>query len=250
MNGNPTMRLHRRAALAMQSAALAAPALANHPGGNLDARMMGMEDYFQPIEGEQAPVFELQDADGTPVSLSDFAHKVVVLHFIYVSCPDICPLHTDKIAEIQSSVNSSPMGQMVQFISISTDPVNDTPKVMKDYAEWHELDPTNWVLLTRRPDQADNATRRLAREYGVELTISEGSDAQMHGAVTHVIDLGGGLAGKFHGMEFENANLALYVSELISNAQHDLSEEDWWDRVTSVFRGANQPSRWVGRRAA
>ena len=230
------MRLHRRAALAMLSAALAAPALADHPGEDLDARMMEMEQYFQPIEGEQAPGFELQDADGNPVSLSDFADKVVVLHFIYASCPDICPLHADKIAEIQSSINSSPMGEMVQFVSITTDPVNDTPEVMKDYAEWHGLDPSNWVFLTTRPDQAEDATRQLASEYGLEFTMSEGSDAQMHGAVTHVIDLGGRLAGKFHGMKFENANLALYVSELINNAQHSQADEGWWDRVTSVFR--------------
>ena len=227
--------LDRRAALAVIAAVIARPALANHPGEDLDARMLEMEKYFQPID-TQAPAFELQDAGGNPVRLSDFDDKVVVLHFIYASCPDICPLHADKIATIQSSINSSPMKDMVQFISITTDPVNDTPDVLKDYAEWHGLDPANWVFLTKRPDQPDDATRQLAREYGLEFTMSQGSDAQMHGAVTHVIDRGGRLAGKFHGMEFENANLALYVSELINNAQHRQVEEGWWDRVTSLFR--------------
>lgn len=35
--------------------------------------------------------------------------------------------------------------QMVQFLSITTDLVNDTPDVMTNYAEWHGVDPSNWV---------------------------------------------------------------------------------------------------------
>ena len=230
------MKLHRRAALAVLTAILAAPALANHPGEDLDARMMEMEDYFQPIEGEDAPGFELEDADGNPVSLSDFDDKVVVLNFIYASCPDICPLHSDKVAAIQSSLNSSAMKDMVQFISITTDPVNDTPEVMKDYAEWHGLDPSNWTFLTTRPDQSEDATRDLATDYGLEFTMSQDSDMQMHGAVVHVIDRSGRLAGKFHGMEFEDTNLVLYVNGLINNAQHSHAEEGWWHRISSIFR--------------
>ncbi|MFZ3584089.1 SCO family protein [Loktanella sp. DJP18] len=221
--------------MAALAAAAATPALANHPGENLDARMMEMEQYFQIIDAA-APPFALQDADGKPISLSDFDDKIVVLNFIYASCPDVCPLHSQNIAAIQASINNGPMKDLVRFISVTTDPVNDTPDVLRDYADLHGLDTSNWVMLTKTPDQTDDTTRRLAKNYGLEFTMTAESDMMMHGAVTHVIDTGGRLAGKFHGMEFSNVNLILYVSELISNNQHQSREASWWDRVTGVFQ--------------
>ena len=226
----------RRSALAALAAILATPAFANHPGENLDANMMEMEDYFQIIDRPAAPNFELQDADGNLVRLSDFSDKIVVLNFIYASCPDICPLHSQKIAAIQASINDGPLKNLIQLISITTDPVNDTPDVLRDYGELHGLDPENWVLLTKTPDQPEDATRLLARDYGLEFTMTVDSDMMMHGAVTHVIDIGGRFAGKFHGMNFKNVNLTLYVSELINNAQHRRPERSWWDRLTGVFQ--------------
>ncbi|WP_237066136.1 SCO family protein [Loktanella sp. M215] len=227
--------LTRRAALAALTAAASTPALANHPGENLDARMMEMEQYFQIIDAA-APPFALQDADGKPVSLSDFDDKIVVLNFIYASCPDVCPLHSEKIAAIQASINDGPMKDRVQFITITTDPVNDTPDILRDYADLHGLDTSNWVILTKTPDQPDDATRRLAKDYGLEFTMTAEMGTMVHGAVTHVIDTGGRLAGKFHGMEFSKVNLILYVSELISNGQHRQRESGWWDRVSGIFQ--------------
>ncbi|MEO9764804.1 MAG: SCO family protein [Qipengyuania citrea] len=215
---------------------ISSPAFADHPGENLDARMFEMEPYFQAIDAAQAPGFELQDSEGNPVRLSDFSDKVVILHFIYANCPDVCPLHSQKIAAIQASINDGPMKDLVQFISITTDPVNDTPDVLRDYADRHGFDQSNWVILTKQPDQAEDTTRLLARDFGLEFTMTADSDMMMHGAVTHVLDIGGRFAAKFHGMEFKNVNLILYVSELINNAQHRRRELSWWDRLTGVFQ--------------
>lgn len=198
--------------------------------------MFEMEPYFQAIDAAQAPGFKLQDSEGNTVRLSDFGDKVVILHFIYANCPDVCPLHSQKIAAIQASINDGSMKDLVQFISITTDPVNDTPDVLRDYSDRHGLDPSNWVILTKRPDQTENATRVLARDYGLEFTMTADSDMMMHGAVTHVVDIGGRFAAKFHGMDFKNVNLILYVSELTNNAQHRRREPSWWDRLTSVFQ--------------
>ena len=228
--------LTRRAALAILVTTISSPAFADHPGENLDARMFEMEPYFQAIDAAQAPGFELQDSEGNPVRLSDFSDKVVILHFIYANCPDVCPLHSQKIAAIQASINDGSMKDLVQFISITTDPVNDTPDVLRDYADRHGFDQSNWVILTKQPDQAEDTTRLLARDFGLEFTMTADSDMMMHGAVTHVLDIGGRFAAKFHGMEFKNVNLILYVSELINNAQHRRRELSWWDRLTGVFQ--------------
>lgn len=227
--------LSRRTALMGLSAIVATPTLANHPGEDLDARMMEKEKFFQIIDEPQAPPFHLQDAGGKIVRLSDFEDKITVMHFVYANCPDICPLHAEKMAAIQSSINSTPMKDMVQFISITTDPKNDIPDVLRDYAEWHGLDPINWMFLTKRTEQDEDATRKLAKDYGLEFTMTKDSGTMVHGAVIHVIDRGGRFAGKFHGMRFQNVNLVLYINGLLNNAQHRRADVNWWDKVKGVF---------------
>lgn len=228
------MKLIRRTVLALIAWAFTAPALADHPGEDLDARMTEKEKYFQAID-EPAQDFALANAKGHPIRLSDFADKVVVLNFIYANCPDVCPLHAQKIAEIQGMINDSAMKDMVQFISVTTDPKNDTPDILLEYSGWHGLDPANWIFLTTQADQPEDATRALAREYGLEFTMSADSEAQMHGVVTHVIDRGGRLAAKSHGMEFENVNAVLYINGLLNNAQHADRERGWFDSVRDLF---------------
>src|SRR3546814_1553400 len=81
--------------------ASAAPAAAHHPGADLDRVMGSKEKYFQLID-KPAPAFELMGAGENAVTLADFTDKIVVLHFVYASCPDVCPLHAEKLAEVQA----------------------------------------------------------------------------------------------------------------------------------------------------
>lgn len=127
------MRFSRFAAVILAALlAFAAPALAHHPGTNLDAVMGDKERFFQVID-QPAPGFDLVDAEGKTVSLADFADRIVVLNFIYAGCLDACPLHSEKIAQIQGLLNQSPMKGTVQFVTITTDPERDTPEILRTY---------------------------------------------------------------------------------------------------------------------
>lgn len=174
--------MNRRALLLAMSAipALALPAHAHHPGADLDRLMGNEEKYFQAIDAPAAPGFELADANGDPVRLSDFSDKIIVLNFVFASCTDVCPLHSDMIARVQEMVNATPMKDMVQFLTVTTDPVADTPEVMKGYGQAHGLDASNWLFLTAREGQPEDATRKLAEEYNVRFDpLDDGQ--QMHG---------------------------------------------------------------------
>ena len=207
--------MNRRALLLSMAAipALALPAHAHHPGADLDRLMGSEEKYFQVIDAPAAPGFELADADGAAVRLSDFSNKVVVLNFVFASCTDVCPLHSDLIARVQEMVNATPMKDMVQFLTVTTDPAADTPEILKAYGASHGLDPRNWLFLTTRDGQATETTRKLAEEYNQRFDpVDDGQ--QMHGVVTHVIDRGGRFAAKFHGLRFDPLNLVMYVNGL------------------------------------
>ena len=227
--------MNRRLALELLLAAMMAPAAAAHSLKELDDQLFAKERYIQQVD-IPAPGFALQDADGRAVSLNDFRGKVVVLNFIYTNCPYQCPLQTEKLAQIQSSINHTPMKDLVAFVSITTDPKRDTAPVLRDYEKSHGVDPANWVFLTAAPDQPDDTTRKIAKAYGLEFTPG-GDGVEMHGIVTHVIDQGGRMLARFHGLEFEPTNLILFVNALTNHLQDHRHEAETglWATLKGLF---------------
>jgi protein SCO1/2 len=224
------------AALSTVLGLIANPLLASaHSLESLQQDLFKKEQYFQ-IKDEPTPDFALQSAEGKPVALGDFKGKVIVLHFIYTRCPDVCPLHAEKVAEIQKRINITPMKDQVEFISITTDPENDTPDVLRSYGPLHGLVSTNWLFLTKRERDPEDATRKLAERFGHGFDTTK-DGLQIHGLVTHVIDQSGRWRGNFHGLQFSSLNLVNFVNGLINTQipHHDESNESIWNRIRSWF---------------
>lgn len=75
--------------------------------------------------------FSLLNQDSASVTFpDDFEGQYVVMGFIYTHCPDICPLITQNMIEIQEGLGNP---DDVQFLAITFDPVRDTPAVLKDF---------------------------------------------------------------------------------------------------------------------
>ncbi|MFC3325033.1 SCO family protein [Mesorhizobium cantuariense] len=206
-----------------------------HSLDEVDAMLQGDEKYFQPID-KPAPDFNLHTADGRVMRMAELRGKVVVLHFIYTSCPDVCPLHAEKIAEVQAMVNATPMKDQVTFVTITTDPTRDTPDVMRDYGPAHGLDPVNWLSLTTTQGQPEDTTRKLAEAFGHKFTLTD-DGYQMHGTVTHVIDKEGRWRANFHGLNFAPVSLVTLVNALTNNVErpHDEPEEGWLAKLKNLF---------------
>ena len=111
-----------------------------------------------------APDFALTSQDGAEVTLGAFRGKVVAVTFIYTSCPDVCPMLTDKIARVQDELGAD-FGSKIAFLSISVDPEHDTPAVLREYAEAFEADLAGWSFLTGTPA----AVLEVAQRYGVAV---------------------------------------------------------------------------------
>jgi protein SCO1/2 len=91
-----------------------------------------------------APTFSLTDQDGKPFTSQQLRGKVWVADFVFTSCTSLCPMMTQQMTEFQKSTPGSP----VQMVSFSVDPENDTPKVLKGYADAAKADLTRWHFLT------------------------------------------------------------------------------------------------------
>lgn len=60
--------------------------------------------------------------------------KVVLIHFFYTNCPDVCPMQNEALASIQQILDDK-LGKDIFIISITVDPDRDTPAVVKEYAQ-------------------------------------------------------------------------------------------------------------------
>ena len=94
------------------------------------------------------PDVALWDQDGRQVRFySDLIKdKVVAINFIFTTCQAICPRAGANFAKLQQLM-ADRMGRDFLLISISIDPVTDTPERLKAWSEQFHAGP-GWKLLT------------------------------------------------------------------------------------------------------
>lgn len=72
--------------------------------------------------------------------------RIAVIDFIYTTCTTVCPVISAVFSQVQSKVGER-LGEDVVLISVSVDPVRDTPTRLEAYAANHQAKP-GWFWLT------------------------------------------------------------------------------------------------------
>src|SRR5947207_15930433 len=108
-------------------------------------------------EGETAPNPPLVDQDGKARHLAYIRDgRAMALTFMYTKCPmpTYCPMMDRNFAEVQKQIKASPaLHAKVQLLSVSFDPKNDTPAVLKKHAKDLGADPSVWTFVTGSRDE-------------------------------------------------------------------------------------------------
>jgi protein SCO1/2 len=92
---------------------------------------------YAPKPGDKVPDFALINQDGKKIRLSSYQGEVLLVTFIYTRCPfpDFCPLVSRNFSKIYASLKKDPAaGPKVRLLSVSFDPVHDTPEALRKYA--------------------------------------------------------------------------------------------------------------------
>jgi protein SCO1/2 len=160
--------------------------------------------------GQPVPDFALTDQTGQRVSLSQFAGKVVAVTFFYTSCPlpNYCFLLSNNFGQLQKRFQDA-LGKDLVFLSISINPVHDTPEVLAEYGKTWNADPESWHFLTGSLSDVKTVSRRFGVNYWPE-----------HGMLTHtlhtvVIDRQGRLAANLEGNEFSAEQLGDFLATML-----------------------------------
>jgi protein SCO1/2 len=96
-----------------------------------------------------APRLKLDNSLGQPVNLAEYRGKAVFITWIYVNCPDICPLIVSNMRVAQNELGSD--AGDVQFIAVSVDPENDTPQVVNRFLKERQMTGRMEYLVGTRP---------------------------------------------------------------------------------------------------
>lgn len=107
---------------------------------------------------------ELVTQDGKKVRFySDVLEgRIVLINVIYTNCQDACPLITQKLNEVRAQLGDQ-FGSKIYFVTISSDPVRDTPKALKDFAKKQNANPPGWTYLTGQKKNVDAVLKRLGQ---------------------------------------------------------------------------------------
>jgi protein SCO1/2 len=99
----------------------------------------------------------LTNQNGQPVNLKRdlVSDKIVVMGFVYTTCTTVCPVVSSIMAKVQKQLGAK-VGNEVQIVSITVDPLRDTPARLLSYANRFQNGP-GWAWLTGTP-QAVNET--------------------------------------------------------------------------------------------
>lgn len=93
--------------------------------------------------------YAFTDDKGRIAHLSDWRGKPAVLTMEYANCRFICSITLQRMRDIQDEAERR--GQTFEFLILSIDPENDTPKAWTQYRKKRGLNRDNWHFLTAAP---------------------------------------------------------------------------------------------------
>jgi protein SCO1/2 len=126
--------------------------------------------------------FSLTDQDGKTFRFANARGKVLLVTFVFTTCPDVCPLFTANFASIQRMLHEKEVKDYL-LLSITTDPERDTAAVLKDYGARFKADFKIWSFLTGTRAELS----KVWKIFGVNVTKTDSGQVQ-HTSFTTLVD--------------------------------------------------------------
>jgi protein SCO1 len=203
-NGQPTARrnlLLAASSLALGAAAFAWPRLAS--AATLPASATSFFNNFKDMR--------LLDQEGKRLDLRRYTGRMVLVNFVFTGCSTICPVQTRALAEMQGQLSPQVRARL-RLLSVSLDPLNDTPAALKQFVQRHKLDLSTWTFATGRPEDID----RLAEALKLFRPVPDARKPDDHSTALWLIDPQGQLRMRYSGNPPETARLVREITTLVS----------------------------------
>ena len=106
------------------------------------------------------PNTRIYDQDGKTLNFYDdlIKGKTVAINFVFTTCTASCPPLTATFSKVQQHASERKLN--VRLISISVDPVVDTPERLRVFAERYKVEP-GWTFVTGDKAEIDSLLQAL-----------------------------------------------------------------------------------------
>jgi protein SCO1/2 len=152
--------------------------------------------------GEAVPDATFVDQTGKTRTFATFRGSPVLVTFIYTKCPipTFCPLMDQHFAAIQRKLkDNGALKDRVRLVSVSFDPIVDTPAVLTAHAKRLGADTKTWTFLTGDRDEID----KFASHFGVQVARAPADQRDItHNLRTAIIGADGRLVKIYIGNEW------------------------------------------------
>ncbi|HKU42018.1 MAG TPA: SCO family protein, partial [Polyangiales bacterium] len=135
------------------------------------------------------PEFELRDQRDALVRSAELEGRVLIVDFIFTTCPDVCPLLTQQLVGVRKQLAAK---SGIAYVSFSVDPEHDTPEKLKQFAVLHGADQPDWYFLTGPLERVREVVTRGFKQAMQLEPVEEGKPRNvLHGSHFVLVDRSG-----------------------------------------------------------
>ena len=163
------------------------------------------------------PDFTLTTQAEEPLRSEDLRGKVVLVSFIFTTCGGSCPATTHRMSQVAQVLAGKGLlkDDRVHLLSITLDPVRDTPDALRRYMKAYDADPDHWTFLTGDREQVD----KVHAAWG--MWAKSAANGQLdHPSRVFLVD-GRGRVREIYNLEF------FKPAWVLADVQSLLEEADW-----------------------
>ena len=153
--------------------------------------------------------FTLTNQNGQATTLSDLRGQPWIADIIFTRCPGPCLKMSAQMKELRDAL---PTQSHARLVTLTTDPVYDTPKILRDYIERLKLDakPDRWLFLTGTKEQIAKLAVDSLKLAAVEKEAAQResvNDLFIHSTIFVLVDKQGRMRAFFEttgeGIDFQ-----------------------------------------------
>lgn len=193
--------MRRAIFISVVTALFGSAASADHPGERLNEVTAEKEPGFE-VVSQTGPDLGLITIEGKTLGLEEFAGRILVVNFRPDSCTETCHVQHRLLAETVTSLNASPMREMVSIVTVAESAADiDAPGA------------ENWSVVRSQVSFDD-----------IKAQLSAASERADDTPKIHLFDRRGRHVGIFHGAEFKPLNLLMHINGLTNAHPHPESE--------------------------
>ncbi len=159
----PTLRARIAVFCALLALGVGLPAAAAPAEASLD-RAEAIR-ISQAVIGRQPANYTLLDRRGSPVRLSDYRGKPLLVSFIYTGCFQVCPTTTRMLHEAVQDLGRLVGYDKFNVVSIGFNQPFDAPEAMRAFATQNGISTSNWEFLSPHRSIVEPLTRDFGFSY-------------------------------------------------------------------------------------